>query len=58
MYIRFTKDMTGKVPDKNEGVTDRTYYKSQNQEWDYSILERRGYLIARVSKELFHPESG
>lgn len=50
--------MTGKVPDKNEGFTDRTYYKSQNQEWDYSILERRGYLIARVSKELFHPESG
>ena len=23
-------------------------------EWDYSILDRRGYSIARVSKELFH----
>ena len=24
------------------------------QEWDYSILDRSGYSIARVSKELFH----
>ena len=23
-------------------------------EWDYSILDRSGYSIARVSKELFH----
>ena len=23
-------------------------------EWDYSILDRSGYLIARVNKELFH----
>ena len=24
------------------------------QEWDYSILDRSGYLIAWVNKELFH----
>ena len=23
-------------------------------EWDYSILDQSGYLIARVNKELFH----
>ena len=23
-------------------------------EWDYSILDRSGYSIARVGKELFH----
>ena len=23
-------------------------------EWDYSILDRSGYSIAQVSKELFH----
>ena len=23
-------------------------------EWDYSILDRSGYSIARVSKDLFH----
>ena len=23
-------------------------------EWDYSILDQIGYLIARVNKELFH----
>ena len=23
-------------------------------EWDYSIIDQSGYLIARVNKELFH----
>jgi len=30
------------------------YIDGTIMEWDYSILDRSGYSIARVSKELFH----
>lgn len=47
MVFRFTKDIIGKILDKNEGFTDRTYHKSQNSEEEDIYSISGGKLIKR-----------
>ncbi len=47
MAFRFTKDIIGKVLDKNEGFTDRTYHKSRNSEEENIYSVSGGKLMKR-----------